>query len=115
MATTRYQTLKNALVNMSASILYLEGRKEHVEVSAEALRLWKVEVNKVIPQTEDRIYESKDSQGEPRDLSDFTKGLITVSRSAVQYALSEGSTNVSGSDIEKAVRSSFCHVWPFCK
>jgi hypothetical protein len=115
MASIRDQTLKNALVNWSGSILCLEGTKAHVEVSAEALRVWKAEVNKIIPQTQERIYEHKDSQAQPKDLSDFTKGLITVSGSAVQYALSEGRTTVSGSDIEKAVKSSFCHVWPFCK
>jgi hypothetical protein len=111
MAGIREQTARNALVNLSGAILRFEGTLANVKVSDEALRVWEAKVNEVLPQTYQRIYERKESQAG----SDFTKGLMTVSGSAIRYAVNEGRTTVSGSDIENAVKSSFCHVWPFCK
>lgn len=111
MSNIRDQTARNALVNLSKAILYFEGTLAHVQVSDEALRAWEARVNEFLPQTYQQIYERKESQA-PAEL---TRGLMAVSGSAIQYAVSEGRSNVSGSDIERAVKSSFCHVWPFCK
>ena len=111
MSTNRERTWRTAQTNLSGAILSFEGMATGVQISDEAMRAWQAQVDQFMNQPYVLIVEHQDTQA----ATSFTQGLVTVSGSACRIAKSEGRSIVTGSDVERAVKESFCHVWPFCR
>jgi hypothetical protein len=111
MSSNRERVWRNALTNLSAAIISFEGMASNVQISDDALTTWQAKVSEFTSQPYVRIIERQ----EPQAATNLAQGLITVSGSACNIAKSEGRSIVTGSDVERAVESNFCHVWPFCR
>lgn len=47
--------------------------------------------------------------------TDLVEGFKRLAAIALEIAQSKGRKNITGRDIEEAIKRIFCKVWPFCK
>ena len=98
-------------MNTASAILLLEGVKYHVEISPQAKQTMEKKVTEFINQPVQRVFESREANAS----RDFVSGVSTVADKAIEIATKAGRSTVSSTDVEEAIRVSFCHVWPFCR